>query len=608
MPDRALFKDYRLKVVRLGLVVSWVALGAYVIGEWRDSSLDDAEVLTTVLTIGGGLLLLSIAPWKRLLLSSLGDSFLVLWSVLAVGGIIAGHELRDGGPVPEAYLAVVVFFAAALVAPYLLALIGALGLGGFIASMVAVSDPSYPELALRSATFLLVVGLAVGLSRGIENQLRAAASRLRELDVGEQRIVQRENELEQMYAVSRTVGVASNLAEVLPELMGRVVAAVDAKVGLVLLYHSEEQALEVMSPIWVAGHTLKAEGYILPLSEPGFAQHIFTTGEPAINNSLPGGQSKGKLLSDLDARNVAGVPLRIESRSIGVLLVADKASGEYNEDDLTKLESLASPSALVLSQMTRYEQARETGEKMAELAQLKTDFVSVVSHELRTPLTSIIGALSVLARPDMEHPDQNARDLVASAERQAKRLKSLIEDLLVVSRIDNRALPVRPEAIEVASFLRDVVAETPDAERRALIDVAEDVDHLQADPHHLRRMISNLLTNALKYAAGSSVEVHARPNGSDVWISVVDHGAGIPYELHEHIFDRFTQVERPDTRAKGGTGLGLSIVRGLSEAMGGRVWFEPTVGGGATFTVSLPSAARSYQVKPPQSAAPRIDG
>jgi signal transduction histidine kinase len=72
---------------------------------------------------------------------------------------------------------------------------------------------------------------------------------------------------------------------------------------------------------------------------------------------------------------------------------------------------------------------------------------------------------------------------------------------------------------------------------------------------------------------------------------VIDHGLGIPYELHEHIFEPFTQVNRHETRGSGGTGLGLSIVRGLSEAMGGRVWFEPTVGGGATFTVALPVAS-----------------
>ena len=82
---------------------------------------------------------------------------------------------------------------------------------------------------------------------------------------------------------------------------------------------------------------------------------------------------------------------------------------------------------------------------MAELAQMKTDFVSVVSHELRTPLTSIIGSLKTLQRPELAPSVPSARELVTTAERQAHRLRALIEDLLVVSRLDNRALPMRPE-------------------------------------------------------------------------------------------------------------------------------------------------------------------
>ncbi len=111
------------------------------------------------------------------------------------------------------------------------------------------------------------------------------------------------------------------------------------------------------------------------------------------------------------------------------------------------------------------------------------------------------------------------------------------------------------------------------------------------DADHLARILRNLLENALKYAPGSAVEIHAQRRGTEIWISVADHGAGIPYELHDHIFDRFTQVQGHETRGIGGTGLGLSIVRGLTEAMGGRVWFEPTQGGGATFSISLPARA-----------------
>ncbi|MBT8202096.1 MAG: ATP-binding protein, partial [Acidimicrobiia bacterium] len=100
----------------------------------------------------------------------------------------------------------------------------------------------------------------------------------------------------------------------------------------------------------------------------------------------------------------------------------------------------------------------------------------------------------------------------------------------------------------------------------------------------------NLLDNARKYASESRIEVAARTVEDEVWVSVIDHGEGIPYEYEQTIFERFTQIERPDTRFKGGTGLGLNIVKDLTEAMHGRVWLEGTPGSGATFVVAFPRA------------------
>ena len=220
---------------------------------------------------------------------------------------------------------------------------------------------------------------------------------------------------------------------------------------------------------------------------------------------------------------------------------------------------------------------------------------STVSHELRTPLTSIIGSLRTLQRPQLAPADPNAQQLLSTAHRQANRLKSLIEDLLVVSRIDNQALPVRPQLIDLETFLADTAMGVPDAEGMVTLDIEPEASQLRCDPDHLGRIITNLLYNAIKYAPGSPLEIWARQRRGEVWLSVIDHGPGIPYELHDHIFDRFTQIAGHETRSKGGTGLGLSIVRGLTEAMGGRVWFEPTIGGGATFTVGLPARTTTGQ-------------
>ncbi len=365
--------------------------------------------------------------------------------------------------------------------------------------------------------------------------------------------------------------------------------------GLVFLFRPEHDDLELISPLWVAGRTIRAEGYTLALTEAGVVQRVFTSGEPMASNE-PVAHSNGEpLLDDLDTSRIAAVPMAVDGKAIGVLVVADKAGGDFSDADVKRLRSLAGPAALVMNQMARYDAAQETSQKMTELAQLKSDFVSVVSHELRSPITSIIGSLRTIMRPEIDASSETAADLLASAARQADRLRALIEDLLVTSRIDSDALPVRPEATDISMIIDEVAAELPQVEGRLAVEIAPDVPMVQVDPAHLRRILRNLVENALKYADDGAIEISVKPSGDQVWMSVIDHGPGIPYELHDHIFQPFTQAQHHATRLRGGSGLGLSIVRGLTESMGGRVWYEPTVGGGATFTVAVPQRSGARQ-------------
>jgi signal transduction histidine kinase len=589
--DRDRFIDFRLQVVRLGLVACWLALGAGVVIAARDGRMAE-ELILRFAILAGSLLMLTLVPWRRLLRGRLGDPAIALWCMLIVVAQVVLTDESADEPLAAAFLGVIVFASALLVMPAALALIAIMAVTGYGVALGGVpSSMTALAIGARLGAFLGTTVFAIIAAKGISRELETASTQLDQLDEVSRRLEDEQRELDQLYAVSRTIGVGSNLAEVLPELVGRVASAVGGKLGIVFHYRADEEALQLMSPVWVAGQTVEADGYNLPLTDRGMVQRVFTSGEPLVRNDLGVSGPEDELLTDLETSNVVAVPLRIENRAIGVLMVADKGDGDFSRDDADRLEALAGPSALVLNQISRYEEATETGMKMAELAQLKTDFVSVVSHELRTPLTSIIGSLKTLQRPELAPAAPTARDLVSTAERQANRLRSLIEDLLVVSRLDNQALPVRPTPTSVVDVANEVTRDLPNARGVVEITAAGRIPLMEVDPDHVRRILTNLVENALKYAPHSSIEVMVRSYGTEVWISVIDHGLGIPYELHEHIFEPFTQVNRHETRGSGGTGLGLSIVRGLSEAMGGRVWFEPTVGGGATFTVALPVAS-----------------
>jgi len=596
MIEQRQFLEYRLNVVRLGQalsVVGFIALTVHLLG---DGTLSDPDVRTPVFALGLALVAAVFAPWRSLLMTFWGDVGLLAWAGAMAGALLVADSVAADDVLAIAFLAIVVFTAAALANPIITS---AVALVSMVCYFLVVQGQNFEGLTAnnisRLGAFATAAALLLIAATGIRKQTRTTAHRLENLIARDVELTEREGELQHLYDVSRTIGTGTDLSDVLPEIVGRVVGAIQARTGVVMIYRSEEEALEVLSPIWVAGHTLRAEGYMLPLVEGGINQRVFTSGEPSIVMNLGQEENRTQFLVDLDASQLLAVPLRIEARIIGVLMIADKHDGDFTEEDVTALEGLAGPSALVLNQMMRYQEARDEGEKMAELAALKTDFVSTVSHELRTPLTSIIGSLRTLQRPQLAPPDPNAQQLLSTAHRQANRLRSLIEDLLVVSRIDNQALPMRPQLVELESFLADTVQGVPDSDGIVTLDIEPEANHLRCDPDHLGRIITNLLYNAIKYASDSPLEIWARQRRGEVWLSVIDHGPGIPYELHDHIFDRFTQVAGHATRSKGGTGLGLSIVRGLTEAMGGRVWFEPTIGGGATFTVGLPARTTTAQ-------------
>jgi len=584
------FLEYRLRVVLIGLVASVVGLvgiGIWMLGRPNDGDPTNQWVLLLCL---GAVVLLAITPWRYVLGTASGNVLIVLWSAVVVVALTQLENARGGLPSAVGFLMVVIFAGATVIPAQHLIVVAMYTITGYAFALFDYDGAVTGSTAVLFTAFLAAVVTVVLLIEGIRAQLHLNRAELDKLAVQERLLQGKERELASLYEVSATIGAGSNLAEVLPELVGRVVLALDARTGLVLLYRPRDEALEVMSPIWVSGHTVEAEGYSLALNHAGLAQRVFISGEAALDNGVVTGRSD-QLLLDLDARRIAAVPLRVEQRRIGVLLVADKADGDFRREDLVTLESLASPAALVLNQMARYEEARATGAKMAELARLKTDFVSVVSHELRTPLTSIIGSLRTLQRPELAPQNPDAVELISTATKQANRLRRLIEDLLVVSRLDAAALPVNPESLAPNAFLADVIRAIPLGPQRVRATIDDDVTRIDGDPDHLARVLTNLIENSLKHSGEGNVTVHASTVGNEVRIAVVDHGTGIPYDRRDHVFDRFTQLQPHETRSRGGTGLGLFIVRGLAEAMGGRVWYEPTVGGGSTFIVALPVTA-----------------
>ena len=446
---------------------------------------------------------------------------------------------------------------------------------------------SFAEFGIPALTVAVVAGATALIATEFEREALRGANRLRELR--EQRA-----DFERLYAVSATLASAESLTEGLPQIVGTICNYLAAQIGVVFLYQPDDHSLKIMSPMWVNGHTLDVGDLKIRVTSGGIIPQVFRSGKALHLEAIDENPDNFGVVGELGMSEALIAPLRVEGFNVGVIAVGDPVADSFHPDQTFELASLAAPAALVLSQLGRYEAAAEMTKRMKEVAQMKTDFVSVVSHELRTPLTSIIGSLDTVTRPELSK--EASLDLIESARRQAGRLQRLIEDLLMVSRIDRQSVPVAPEHIKLLPYLHDITRTIKID--RLVISVEPSDLIISADPDHLGRVFINLVENAKKYAPGSSVEIVARAVRSRVDIDIVDHGDGIPFDQQGRIFDRFTQVERSDTRTRGGTGLGLSIVKGLVEAMGGQVAVADTPGGGSTFTVSLPPATIDEEFSP----------
>jgi signal transduction histidine kinase len=227
-----------------------------------------------------------------------------------------------------------------------------------------------------------------------------------------------------------------------------------------------------------------------------------------------------------------------------------------------------------------------------ELNALKDDFVAVVSHELRTPLTSIQGYVKTLLQLSPDLPADQARTFLEAADRQSDRLRRLIEQLLVVGRLESHAEPLSVSRVDLAAVVDDVVEElTPRAQGHAFdVRISHTLPPIASDEGKLHQIVSNLVENALKYAPPDTrVTIEAEPAVHGVAVRVSDEGLGIPSDDHERIFDRFYQVDQSATRRVGGTGLGLYICRRMADSLGARLSLARSDETGSEFVLFVPS-------------------
>jgi signal transduction histidine kinase len=231
------------------------------------------------------------------------------------------------------------------------------------------------------------------------------------------------------------------------------------------------------------------------------------------------------------------------------------------------------------------------------LEQLKDEFVSTVSHELRAPLASISGSLALLANQTDGTLSVQAERLLTIAQTNSQRLVRLVNDILDIEKLESGHVKFNFMRIDVRSLVSKAIEDNQgyaeDYHLRIRLEAQNAIHDVRVDSDRVVQVITNFLSNAIKFSPpNSEIVVSLENKGDFVRISVRDHGPGISDKFKTRVFERFAQSDATNSRQKGGTGLGLSIVKQIVDRLGGAAGFSDAPGGGTIFSVDLPSWER----------------
>lgn len=529
---------FRASLLRRASAVAWIVLAIIGAQAVREEVFRNSAFVVPIVGLAVLLVVSAFARWEKVMATPAAPWIATAWLAAVTVGVTSLAVVPELTGTAEPILFGIAAVSGLLLTWWAHAFM-TVGIAGAIAAIAFLlgEAEAIPDVLVPMVTVIVVAATTALV--GFEFEKEAIVSSGKEKRLETQRL-----DFERLYAVSATLAGAESLAEIVPELVGTICKYLDAQVGVVLLHDEDLARLEVMSPIWVNGNTLETEQITVDITSSSVVAQTYRAAKPIYVKRVDRDSDSHVLLKEMGLSQALIAPLTVEASRVGVIVVGDPREEDFTLGQMEQLGSLAAPAGLVLSQMGRYQAQAETTKRLEEVAKMKSDFVSTVSHELRSPLTSIIGSLDTVNRPELAPPEPTSQQLLASARRQAGRLQRLIEDLLVVSRIDRGAIPVHVEPIELKPLIDEVnrvVSIDPS------ITIEPDDLTVSADRDHLSRILINLVENAAKYAPDSPVEIYAWARGTRGFVAVVDHGPGIPVDQRDRVFERFTQVDQSDT-------------------------------------------------------------
>jgi signal transduction histidine kinase len=280
-----------------------------------------------------------------------------------------------------------------------------------------------------------------------------------------------------------------------------------------------------------------------------------------------------------------------------VILAVFREIASDGQDDGRRevLGAFAGHAALVVANAVLFDEVDAALRREVDLGRQKSEFVAAVSHELRTPLTTVLGAVGTIQRLGQRIDAPTQEHLLSRAIDQGGRLRKLIDELLLVAAAQHSGLRADMATVDIAHVVTDTTGGLDSVAGRLRLEILPGTGVVRTDGEKVRRIITNLVDNAGKYAPAGPVTVRVGRTGEGVAVSVSDHGPGIPAADRQRVFEPFVQLDQTSTRRQGGTGLGLHLCRQLADLVGGRLELDEPPGGGSRFTLHLPDRAGAVE-------------
>lgn len=285
----------------------------------------------------------------------------------------------------------------------------------------------------------------------------------------------------------------------------------------------------------------------------------------------------------------------------------------FSTEDATIFQTLVQQVTIPLQSASFTQELKATNRKLQKLERLKSEFISIVSHELRTPLTAIKNAMDIILSGKAGETNENIEKFVSMGKRNAVRLAGIINDLLDISKIEAGKMDFKFERTHIEPVIDYVKNNLTVMAKEKGLNIKytpmEEPVEIYADPNRLEQVLTNLVSNAIKFTPSGDIEistkvVNARElhydqcfeedikklQGNYLQVCVEDHGIGIERKDLNHVFDKFAQIENSLSRKVGGSGLGLPIARQLMESHNGAIWCDSEINKGSKFYFVLPVA------------------